>query len=369
MTASAPAVRVAVIMAGGSGERFWPLSRAKRPKQLLRLANPDATLLQDAVERIAPLIPADRLYVQTTRDLREPIRVGEPRLCPENVLAEPCRRNTTGCLVWAAASIAARHPQAADVTMAVLTADHRIGAPEQFRATVDEAMAVAERRNALVTIGIRPERPDSAYGYIEVAPDAPPTGAVQVRRFREKPGPDLAEEFLRKGHFHWNSGMFFWRVSTFFRELAEAQPELGAHAHAVRDRLRAGDEEGAAAAFAKMESISVDYALMERSRNVLVLPASFPWDDVGSWDSLERTLRESRDPHGNIVVGNPVVVDSRDCIVYDDATPGARAVAVVGCEDIVVIHVDDAVLVVDKTRVQDVRKAVEELKKRGAKQI
>lgn len=368
MPTNTPSVRVAVIMAGGSGERFWPLSRARRPKQLLRLASPDATLLQEAVTRIAPMIPADRLFVQTSRELRDPIREGEPRLQAANVLAEPCRRNTTGCLVWAAASLAARFPDG-DVTMAVLTADHRIGEPERFRATIDEAMTAAEQRDSLVTIGIHPERPDTAYGYIEVAPGGCSGGVVPVRRFREKPGPDLAEEFLRSGHFLWNSGMFFWRVSAFFLELAEAQPELARHADAIRERLRAGDEEGAARAFEKMESISIDYALMERSRNVLVLPASFPWDDVGSWDSLERTLRESADDAGNVIVGDPVLVDCQDCIVYDAAVPGSKAVAVVGCEDVVVIHVDDAVLVVDKSRVQDVRKAVEQLKRRGAKQV
>ncbi len=365
---AAKAIRVAVIMAGGSGERFWPLSREKRPKQLLRLANAEQTLLEEAVSRIEGLIPLQHVFVQTSTVLQEVVRQALPSIPPENILAEPCRRNTAGCLIWAAAVLKARYGDA-DVSMAVVTADHRINEPDIFRLTVDRALTAAEDRAALVTIGIKPTRPDTGFGYVEADRETLKTGVADVRRFSEKPDRKTAEEFLNAGNFYWNSGMFFWKVSTFFAELSKARPEMHAVGLSIAEFVSNNDQSSAGAEFEKLESISIDYALMEKAKSVLMVPGTFSWDDVGAWDSLVRTRRENRDNDGNIAIGDPVLIDCKGSVVYNEAGSAAQAVAVIGMENIVVVTVDDAVLIVDKSRVQDVKKVVAELKRRGAGQV
>lgn len=364
--------RVAIIMAGGSGERFWPLSRARRPKQLLKLTSETETLLQEAVSRVLPLLPAENIYIATSRALASAIGEGDPRVPAGNVLAEPCKRNTTGCLVWAAANLMAGLGEGADVTMAILTADHQIGEHDNFRATIDAAMAAAEQHRALVTIGIPPTRPDTGYGYIELGDETVDVGGHgattchAVRRFREKPGARQAEEYVASGHYFWNSGMFFWRLSTFLSELEQARPETAAICRDIAQALRAGDAAQADRHFERLEGISIDYALLERARRVLVMRSPFPWDDVGSWDALERTL--PADGAGNVAVGAPVMVDIQDSIIYNEA-PSEVAVAAIGLSGVVIVATRDGILVASKDRVQEVRQAVEELRRRGAGQV
>lgn len=365
--------RVAVIMAGGSGERFWPMSRGHKPKQLLCLGGGTETMLQEAVTRIEPLVGRANVFVATSTELRDAIRAGDPRVPPANVLAEPMRRNTSGALIWAAASLVARYGDAASVTMAVLTADHQIGQPDVFRGTIAKAMETAEAHNCLVTIGAVPTRPDTGYGYIEMADgqgtiaiaDAP--RSYRVARFREKPNQTIAEEFVSTGVHLWNCGMFFWRVSTFFDELDHAAPMMGELARKITAALVAGDEPAAVRLFEKLQNISIDFALMEQARHVEVLPANFPWDDVGTWDSLDRT--RPLDEHENVSAGGAVLVDVHHSIVLNDAGPDKMAVALIGVSDLIVVVADDAVLVVHKNRAQDVRRAVQDLRKRGAKQL
>lgn len=364
--------RVAVVMAGGAGERFWPLSRRDRPKQLLHLTDPDRTLLQAAVDRVAPIFPPDRRFVATGRTLQAAIRDADLALPARNVLAEPCKRNTAGALAWVAAQMLARFEE--DVTLCVLTADHAIGDEDRFRATVETAMLAAEAREALVTIGIRPTRPTTGYGYIEVAEGAEPLAlerddppVYEVERFHEKPGSAEAERYAASGRFYWNSGMFFWRLSTFLAELARARPDFAAAVREMADALKAGDEAAAERVFESLESISIDYALMERASRVLVARGDFHWDDIGSWDALERAFEP--DAAGNVTAGDPVLVDVRDCVVYNDAGPEKMAVAVLGCEDLVVVACPDGVLVARKDRVQDVKQIVAQLRERGAGQV
>ncbi|MFA4944841.1 MAG: sugar phosphate nucleotidyltransferase [Lentisphaeria bacterium] len=367
-------LRVAVIMAGGSGERFWPLSRREHPKQLLNLADPHRSLLQEAVDRLLPLIPAERLFVVTARHLVESIRHAGLGLPAANILAEPCKRNTTGCLVWAAAQLRQRFGPATDPTLAVVTADHQIGNPEGFRATLDAALAAAEQSPALVTIGVPPTRPETGYGYIEIPEAAAPVlqsaagvRVFPVRRFREKPDRGTAQQFLETGRFLWNSGMFFWRLSAFRAELAAASPEAAAALGRIDAALGAGDAESADLAFASLDDISIDFALLERARRVLAARAEFPWDDIGAWDALDRTL--PADPAGNVATGDPVLIDSRNCIVYNAPGAARMAVGVVGLDDVAVIVAGDAVLVLPKHRAQDVKAVVAELRKRGALQL
>ncbi|MBE7557450.1 NTP transferase domain-containing protein [bacterium] len=363
---------LAVIMAGGSGERFWPLSRRHRPKQLLTLSESGGSLLEQAVARARRVFPPERTFIATTAALRSAIvdaRLGVP---PENVLAEPDRRNTAGALIFVAAALRARLGQGADPVLAVLTADHHIGQPERFAATLSACLAEAATGESLVVIGIPPSRPETGYGYLELDEAK---GAVAVReglpvlpvvRFREKPDAATAEAFVASGRFLWNSGMFFWRLSRFISELAAAAPELAEIAAALAASLARGDESQAVELFRRLPDISIDHALMERAQCVRLVRGTFPWDDVGAWDALMRSF--AHDPDGNVAVGDPVLVGARDCLVYNDA--GERiAVCAVGVSELAIIVTDDAVLVTPKARAQEVREAVRRLRQRDAPQL
>lgn len=350
--------RFAVIMAGGSGERFWPLSRQSRPKQLLRLTSPDQTLLEEAVFRIAPMVGLRQVYIATTLALYDAIRTAEI-VDADNVWAEPDRRNTLGCLSWVAANFLAKGED--DATIAVLTADQRIGAPQAFLRNIEQAIETAERTQGLVTIGIRPTRPETGYGYIE--PDRTATvdgGAYAVKRFCEKPDRATAERFVSEG-FLWNSGMFFWTLPAFMREVKSALPDAADAILQMADRLRAEDPAGAADAFRSLPSTSIDYALMERSKQTFVVEGTFPWDDVGSWDALERTLPLSQNE--NVTIGDVIALDCERSIIYND-DPDTVA-CVLGVSDVVVAVADGAVLVCPKHEAQRVKEIVALLKDRG----
>lgn len=358
----------AVIMAGGSGERFWPLSRAKRPKQLLALGASGKTMLAEAIERIAPIVPVANVLVITSKVLCEPIAQAVPELPLPNIIAEPCKRNTAPCLALAAAHINVRE-QGRPALMAVLTADHFIGNEEQFRHDVGAALEYANAERALVTLGVRPSRPETGYGYIEtmLAPDEHHSGALPVVAFREKPDYETAMEYLVGGRHLWNSGMFFWRVDTFRDALVRHLPAVGnaiatltnmvgsmadgsdnAHPSAEMDRM-----------FATLPDISIDYGLMERATNVAVVPASFPWDDVGAWDALSRL--NPTDALGNVVRGNSVLVHIEGSVIINEA--GAHhVVTALGLHDVVIVTTPDATLVCAKSAAQDVKSIVKALK-------
>lgn len=369
-------IRVSIIMAGGSGERFWPLSRMSRPKQLLCLTDEKLNMLEESVGRVSGIIPPENVFVITSRMLQEPIRQGRSGLAPENILAEPCKRNTSGCLAYGAAHVMAKYGRERwpEITMAILTADHRIGGDEAFRATVQAALAAVESEPALATMGAVPDRPETGYGYIEIGEGAAPLALAgglppvyPVACFREKPDRATAETFVATGRHFWNTGMFFWRLETFLDELSHTQPGLNAAIYAMADALSASDTTRFEEIFAGIENISIDYALMEKARRVVMARAAFDWDDVGAWDALDRGY--PHDEAGNVTSGDPVLIDTRDCIVYNE--PGAEkiAVATIGVEGLAVIVSEDGILVVPKDRAQDVRQAVAKLKERGGRQV
>lgn len=366
--------RFAVIMAGGAGERFWPLSRQDRPKQLLQLTDPDRSMLAEAVDRLATLIPRERIYVITSARLTPIIRAAGVGVPNENIVGEPCKRNTAGALIYIAAHVLARHPDLSpeNVSVAIVTADHKIGEVEKFAQVMDAALSVAEDEPALVICGITPDQPETGFGYIQAGeaitlPATTMSGFHAVKAFHEKPNLERAKDFLASGDYFWNSGMFFWRLSTFFDEMTQARPDLAAQGKAIEAALRAGDEPAAVAAFEGLEDISIDYALMEHARRVYMVRANFPWRDVGLWAHLDHL--HLPDANGNSTVGDPVLVDTHGCVVYN--APGSRRVALgmVGVNDLIVVVTDDAVLVVPKDRAQDVRHIVAELKKRDAPQV
>lgn len=338
-------VRLAVILAGGTGERFWPLSDAKRPKQLLKLIHPEQTLLDAAIERIAPLFTTEHIYVSTGKDLAQTMQ----EACKAKVLAEPAKRNTLGAICWIAASLLAERP-GENVTLAILTADHKIDNIPAFRATVQTAMDAAERESAIVTIGIKPTRPETGFGYIEL--EAPTSPSVQrAARFCEKPTLDLAEAFIDLGNYAWNSGMFFFSLDTLMRELSAAQPEAHALTMAMAKALGDGQSERAATLFEELPSVSFDYGVMERAKNVLVVAGEFEWDDVGAWDSLNRAFEP--DAEGNVVLGEVSVIDAKDCVLVNRSE---HKVGVLGVSDLVVVVSEDGILVCRKNRAQEVRK-------------
>ncbi|MFZ5862227.1 MAG: mannose-1-phosphate guanylyltransferase/mannose-6-phosphate isomerase [Nitrospirota bacterium] len=356
----------AVILAGGSGTRFWPLSRRLAPKQLLSLTS-DRTMLQETVLRVVPTVAADRIWVVTGRDLadetnRQLRAVG----MQATVLGEPVGRNTALAIAVTARRLAHRDP---DAVMVVLPADHAIAKPEGFRACLDGAIAVA-RAGYLVTMGIVPHRPETGYGYIKRGDalavetggrTAPPT-VFRVERFVEKPDRATAERYVTDGSYAWNSGMFVWRAAAILEELSRHAPNVAAAGDRIAAAMAAGDNTAVRNLYEAAESVSIDYAVMERSTRVAVIPADFGWNDVGSWAALDDVA--TKDARGNVVSGRVVDVDSRNSILYAQD----RVVAAIGLNDLVVVDTPDATLVCAKERAQDVRKVVDALEAQRAQE-
>ncbi|TAL70553.1 MAG: hypothetical protein EPN82_02780 [Bacteroidetes bacterium] len=365
--------RTAVIMAGGSGERFWPLSRAKKPKQLLSLAS-EKTMLEDSIERITPLISKDDIFIITSQLLLEPIRKALTELPPENIVAEPLKRNTAPCLALSAGFIAERYKDEgsseSEISIAVLTADQNIYPNDEFIRTIESALNYVESNPALATIGIQPDRPETGYGYIEVNepfskisknPDIKP-----VVRFLEKPSIEKANEFLKKGNYLWNSGMFFWRLDTFINTMIKFTPEIGRKIEDIRKgyskKTRIALPEALdriTPIFESYPNISIDYALMENADNVVVTKATFIWDDIGSWDSLDRVKKPDSD--GNIIQGNTAIIDTKNSVIIN-ASIKDKIIAGFGLDGFVIVATDDAILICPKDKVQDVKKCVEKIR-------
>lgn len=367
---------IGIIMAGGSGERFWPVSRKQKPKQLLKLTGTSMTLLEEAVDRLLPIIPPDYIYIATSPALQEPIRAANIRIPSENILAEPARRNTTGCLAYTAAHLLARYGRdTGDLVMAITTADHRIGDADDFRRTITASVWFAREKNALMVVGLQPNRPETGYGYIEVPPVSYPSASINgvsiypTTRFREKPSRAEAENYVASGHFYWNSGMFFWRLSNFLKALQRFTPDVHNSIFQMRDALATSPNPNAIIAplFEKLPNLSIDYAIMEKADGVYMALGEFPWDDVGLWDSLSRYY--PKDVNRNVSIGDPVLVDCRDVTVLNEPGAERMAVGVVGLENVIVVTTEDGILVCHRDHAQDVRAVVEKLKERNASQI
>ncbi|MBS1538771.1 MAG: mannose-1-phosphate guanylyltransferase [Bacteroidetes bacterium] len=362
-------IRTAVIMAGGSGERFWPLSRRNRPKQLLALTS-DKLMIVEAIERIVPLIPIEHIYIFTSEILQNPIRKALPNLPPENVVAEPFKRNTAPCLAYAAVFLTDKYGVSeSEISMAILTADHFISTSSQFIQTVDNALKYAESNSKLVTIGIPPVRPETGYGYIEIdTPNAEPNLICPAITFREKPNKETASQFIKSGNFLWNSGMFFWRIDTFLKSikqnLTSVDDKLEGLKLAIHNKTTIvcdGAIPDAKSVFEQFPDISIDYGIMEKADNVAVIRAGFLWDDVGSWDSLDRM--QPLDEAGNVINGKSVLVDTHNSTIINSSDK--QVVALIGADDIVVVVTDDAILVCPKDKAQNVRQAVLALRELG----
>ncbi len=338
-------------MAGGTGTRFWPRSRRRLPKQLLRITGP-RTLLQETVYRLRGLVSPSQILVVTNRDHAAEVRRQLPQLPAANVLVEPVGRNTAPCLALAALVIAERAP---DATFVSLPADHAIANPRAFRATLTEAFGRAVRARAPVTIGIVPTGPETGYGYVRMG-ETLGGRTHRVRVFIEKPPLAQARRFVATGEYLWNSGMFVWRVDVVLALLEEHLPSLLA---ALRPAMRRAGRDRAAAiarAYRRITPVSIDYGIMERAAGVLVVRGDFGWSDIGSWAALadlERTRPGS--PRAPVVA-----VDAARYVVFNPE----RLVALVGIDDVIVVDAPDALLICHRNRAQDVRRVVEELRRR-----
>lgn len=360
--------RIALIMAGGSGERFWPLSHRDRPKQFLRLTGGNKSLLEQTVSNILPLFSKEHIFCATGKHLVDATIHAKTAVPVENIIAEPFKRNTFGCIALAAAVLLSRYKNSSDdITMGVFPADHNIANPEEYRVIVDAALSAAEEEKALVTLGIKPDRPETGYGYIEITGKGSTINNIPVYNvacFHEKPDLKTAKEYLSTGRFYWNSGMFFWRLSTFLDEIRTISSNLFTSVEVMTEALSSGNQKHLMTVFESLEDISIDYALMEKANRVLVLKADFGWDDVGAWDALDRTIPADR--NRNVTVGNPILIDTENCIVYNDSGSENTSAGVIGVDGLVVVVSDEGVLVVPKDRTQDVRKIASELKKRNS---
>lgn len=345
----------AVIMAGGAGTRFWPRSRHQRPKQLLAI-NGRRSLLQDTVARVSPPLPLARVIVVTAAQQAPAVRRQLPRLPAANVISEPAGRSTAACIALAAHAVMARDPRG---LMAVLPADHVIGERQRFHRCLGLALAVAAREDCLVTIGVPATRAETGYGYIRVG--APLRGcrgrAAWVAEFVEKPNPRRAASFVASGSYLWNCGIFAWRAATILEHIERLLPEV---ARPLAAALRRGGRSVLARAYRRFPSVSIDHGVLEKASRVAVVRGDFPWSDVGSWAAMEELWRRGAPDGANAVRGKALGVDSFGCVVD---SPG-RLVALVGVRDLIVVDSPDALLVCDKHRAQDVRRVVEELRRR-----
>ncbi len=349
----------AVIMAGGSGTRFWPASRRRRPKQLLPIGS-ETPLLRRTFERLQPWIPPERVWVVTTAELARATAELLPELPPGNILGEPAGRDTAACAGYAAIRLRAADPEA---TCLVLPADHVIGAEELFRAAMEAGAAHVTARGGLLTFGIRPTRPETGYGYLELGPEAAEIrghAVHRLRRFVEKPDAETARAYVESGGFLWNSGMFVWRARDLLGELARQLPDLFEGLERIAAALgTAGEEEVLHRVYPELRRTSVDFGVMEGAELVWCIPVEFPWSDVGSWDAAWEVAR--KDAGGTAVRGRVVTLDAEGSLVISDGP----AVAVAGVTDLVVVATSDAVLVVPRSQAQRVKEVVRELERRG----
>lgn len=345
-------------MAGGAGTRFWPLSRADRPKQLLPLAGSES-MLAETVRRLSGVVPDQNVLVVTGKRLRRAVERALPDVPRECILCEPEGRNTAACVGWAALEVARRDPEG---VMIVLPADHVVSPRAAFRGAVISALAVADRLRCLITLGIKPTAPETGYGYIRAGhPVTGGAGALRVDAFYEKPSAQRARRFLSDGRYYWNSGMFAWRADVILEEIEKHVPHLAAGL-ATLARRRKGTRISQALVdrvYPGLQSISVDHAVMEKSDRVAMIPAPFEWSDIGSWDAVaelwpkDACHNSSRDPLIAVGSSNNVV------------SSGGKPVALIGVDGLAVVDSGDAILVCRRDRAQDVRTVVAALEEAG----
>jgi mannose-1-phosphate guanylyltransferase len=357
--------RFVIIMAGGRGERFWPLSRERMPKQLLALFG-KKTFLQEAVERVLPIVQAKNIFVITNEAQLPEVRKQLPKIPKANLVAEPVGRDTCAAVTLGAALVGARSTTG---VMAVLPADHVIPDVRKFQQVLSDAFDMAAQGQAVVTIGIKPTEPATGYGYIQMGTELPtPPGAKKTKttffkaeKFVEKPNYETALDYVNSGQYRWNAGMFVWSFITVTNGLEKHQPEMFA---ACQRWFKVANQPAKLAKvlakeYPAIKKVSIDYALMEKAQNVIVADGAFEWDDLGAWNALARHLKP--DAEGNCAVADFIHVDAARNIIYDARTKNRTPIAVVGLRDSILVQTDDAVLLAHKSQAQKIKELVKML--------
>ena len=362
--------RAAVIMAGGGGTRFWPVSRMTTPKQLVKLTGDDV-MINETIKHYDQVIGRENTFIVTNAkqaELMDKVLFNE--VDRSHILIEPVQRNTAPCIIYAAMTLKKLY---GDAIMAVLPADHHIGNIKEYERVLNLAMDTAEKTDRIVTVGLKPTFPSTGYGYINYSEKASEGSEVyDLLRFVEKPDLPTATEYVNSGRYLWNSGMFIWKVSVILDYFKKLLPEMYADMEKIFDDLRTDKEEAAiAATYPNLKKISVDYGIMEHAEGVYCIPADFGWNDVGSWDSLDNVF--AGDENKNITAGeaaadkNIIYEGSKDTVIFD--TTGDKLIAAVGLENIVIVNTKDAILVLNKNNAQDVKKVVDTLTAAGREDL
>ncbi len=344
----------AVIIAGGRGERFWPRSRFHKPKQLHAITGPE-TMLQMTVRRIQPLIPLERVYVVTGEKLGQEVRRQLPGLPEQNIIAEPVGRNTAAAVGLSAVWIGRLDENA---TFVVLPADHLILDEEKFLACLSMGAKVAREKESLVVLGIKPNRPETGYGYIKAGREISEK-VNEVEKFVEKPDDKTAKKFLARGGYFWNSGMFVWTYPVIMAAIEKHMPHLFSGLERVRTTPK---KEVIAEVYEKIDDISIDYGVMENAENIFMVMGDFRWDDVGSWLAMDRIWE--KDEEGNVSQGKFIGIDTHNSIIVG----GKTLIATIGVSNMIVVTTDDSILICAKEKAQEVKKMVRKLMEMGERE-
>ena len=348
----------AVIMAGGAGTRFWPLSREKKPKQFLPIVS-DKTMIEETVHRLLAKVPPNNIYTIASYEQTQVIRDLLPDLPEENLLVEPQGRNTAPALILATAWIYLQNPKA---VIAAFPADHMIKDSPLFLKKLEAGATAAAKGENLMTFGIPPSYPETGYGYIKFSPEKPldflDEPFFQVQEFKEKPEYEQAKNFLEEGNYFWNSGMFLWQADIFVQKLEKHAPSMFTYWQKILDALKNKDDAKITSIFEEIPSISIDYALMEKAEGVLMGKGTFGWSDVGAWSSLADIWPQ--DKEGNAQRGESIILDSQNCLLYNPH----KLTALIGVKNIIVVDTEDALLITQKNMDQKVKDVVEKIKQK-----
>lgn len=345
------------IIAGGIGSRFWPKSRVSYPKQFLDILNTGKTLIQGTFDRFEQFVPAENIFVVTSYEYADIVKEQIPNIPQENIVSEPCRKNTAPCIAFISFKIMQSNP---DATLIIAPADHLILDNITFEQTCQKAIEFVGEKDALVTLGIKPTYPNTGYGYIQREADAVDDNVFKVKTFTEKPNLELAKTFFLSGDFLWNAGIFIWKVAAIIESFEKYQPEMHEIFALEKEKFNTeGEKEALEKIYPLCSSISIDYAIMEKADNVYVIPSSFGWSDLGTWTSAYDNLE--KDYLGNAIAGEKVmVIDSTQCMI---TAPDKKLLVLQGLNDFIVIDTEDVLLICKKEKEQEIKEYVAEVKK------